>query len=167
MKTRLFLAALCLFLLPMFFAPSSSQFSVHACSGYNVSTGRCCECEEEGCQCGDSRPTSQPPGKDTSLGSESLIILAALMLWLRIRANQNKLDWTFRVGSIACYKSWYGRITFSKITIPSPNWLCYSPILSGPSVESQPTEALSQKSGHGISSVPLRICSEKEDCPCM
>lgn len=89
-KTRLILAALCLFLLPVSFATSrqsSSQFSAYACSGYNIATGRCCECEEADCVCGDTRPISQPPKKDYSLGSEGLIILAALMLWLRLRAN--------------------------------------------------------------------------------
>jgi hypothetical protein len=89
MKIRLFLVALCLFLLPLFFIPSSSQFSAHACSGYLVAMGRgefvCCSCNEEGCPCDATRPTSQPPKKDTSLGSESLLVLAALMLWLRIR----------------------------------------------------------------------------------
>lgn len=61
--------------------------SVYACSGYSIATGLCCECEEEGCVCGDTRPVSEPKGKDSALGSESLIVLAALLLWLRIRAN--------------------------------------------------------------------------------
>jgi hypothetical protein len=93
MKTRLFLAALCIFLLPLCFAPSSSQFSAYA-SGYVIAFGELtdepCECGTPNCGGGDcdaTHATSQPPGKDTSLGSESLIILAALMLWLRFRAN--------------------------------------------------------------------------------
>ena len=91
MKTKLFLAAVCLFLFPLPFTSSnqaSSQFSAYACSGYSQASGRCCECDGTvpDCVC-DSRPTSQPPGKNSSLGSESLIILAALMLWLRIRAS--------------------------------------------------------------------------------
>ena len=91
MKIRLFLAALCLFLAPLCFT-SSSQFSTYA-SGYMVEADGSivsCDCQKDGCSggdCGVTRPTSQPPVKDASLGSESLIVLAALMLWLRIRAN--------------------------------------------------------------------------------
>lgn len=88
MKVKLFLAALCLFLLPLFFAPSSSQFSAYACSGYLMGSGACCECgSSDSCICGDTRPASEPKKNDPSLGSESLIVLAVLMLWLRIRAN--------------------------------------------------------------------------------
>ena len=93
MKIRLFLAALCLLLLPLCFAPSSSQFSAYA-SGYVIAfDGELipCECDPnlEGyrpdCVCDATRANSQPPEKGSSLGSESLIILAALMLWWRIR----------------------------------------------------------------------------------
>jgi len=91
-KTRLFLAALCLFLFPLSFA-HSSQFSAYA-SGYVVAFGELtdepCECGTPNCGGGDcdaTRASSQPPGKDSALGSESLIILAALMLWLRLRTN--------------------------------------------------------------------------------
>ena len=92
MKVRLFLAALCLFLLPLCFT-SSSRFSAYA-SGYVIAydgtlTDQTCECSDPHCgggDCGATRSTSQPPGKDSSLGSESLIILAALLLWLRFRA---------------------------------------------------------------------------------
>ena len=90
MKVRLFLATLCIFLLPMWFSPSSSdtpsQFTVSA-SGWIGGSGLPCECDGSvpECICPDSRPTSQPPGKDSALGSESLLILAALLLWLRFR----------------------------------------------------------------------------------
>lgn len=89
MKTRLFLAAICIFLLPLFFAPSnqaSSQFSAYACSGYNVTSGRCCDCEEEGCICGDGL-ANQGDNTPSDLGSEGLFALAVVLLWLRLRVN--------------------------------------------------------------------------------
>ena len=96
MRTRLLLAALCIFLLPMFFTPSSeggsSQFSVYACSGYNIATGLCCECEEEGCMCGDSFRIDPSDNQTTASnapinsGSEILFAIAAAMLIWRLRA---------------------------------------------------------------------------------
>ena len=96
MKVRLFLAALCIFLLPLCFADpdsGSSQFSAHA-SGYVITAGEStpCECEQglEGyhpdCVCGESL-TNPESNTASNLGSESLIILAALMLWLKFRVN--------------------------------------------------------------------------------
>jgi len=92
MKIRLFLAALCLFLAPLCFA-SSSQFSAYA-SGYVIAFGELIPCECEGpdarsdCICdGGSNAVNPESNTSSSLGSESLIILAALMLWLRFRAN--------------------------------------------------------------------------------
>ena len=95
MKLRLFLAALCLFLLPMFFTSSnqsSSQFSVYACSGYMVGSGECCECEEHGCVCGDTLRTdpndTQTTASNTPIDSSSeilLLIAAAMLIW-RLRA---------------------------------------------------------------------------------
>jgi hypothetical protein len=92
MKIRLFLAALCLFLLPLCFAGTSSQFSAYA-SGYVVAYGELipCECDPalEGyhpdCVCGESL-TNPKSNTSSSLGPESLLILGALMLWLRLRA---------------------------------------------------------------------------------
>jgi hypothetical protein len=95
MKIRLFLPALCLLLLPMFVTPSnstSSQFSAYA-GGYLMSwSGELipCECDEPGCSGGDCPTTSSTaetsPSESSDLGSESLLILAALILWLRLRA---------------------------------------------------------------------------------
>lgn len=94
MKIRLFLAALCIFLLPLCFADSNgnaSQFSAYA-SGYMVGSGDSCECEgpeaNENCICGESLRTDPNDNQATAsnLGSESLLILAALMLWIRLRA---------------------------------------------------------------------------------
>jgi hypothetical protein len=95
MKIRLFLAALFLFLLPLCFTSSnqaSSQFSVYACSGYSVATGLCCECEEEGCVCGDALRIDPNDNQATSSnnpinsGSEILFAIAATMLIWRLRA---------------------------------------------------------------------------------
>jgi hypothetical protein len=99
MKTRLFLAALCIFLLPLCFGQSnsaSSQFSAYA-SGYLIATGLepiPCECDPalEGyhpdciCDGGDSTAVNPESTAASDLGSESLLILAALMLWLRLKA---------------------------------------------------------------------------------
>ena len=95
MRTKLFLAALCLFLAPLFFAPSSPQFSAYA--GGWLSWGDKmipCECSEMGCSggtCGESliSPESNVTSQsgNVSVGSEALFALAALMLWLRFRAN--------------------------------------------------------------------------------
>jgi hypothetical protein len=91
MKTKLFLAALCIFLLPLFFA-HSSQFSANA-SGYMISSGVIveCECEEgpgyhEDCRCDGASLTDPESNTASSLGSESLLVFAAVMLWLRLRA---------------------------------------------------------------------------------
>ena len=96
MKIRLFLAALCLFLLPLFFEHSSNnspfQFSASA-SGWVISGGRqaSCECDpnlEEyhpDCVCGESI-TNPESNTSSGLGTESLLVLAALMLWLRLKA---------------------------------------------------------------------------------
>lgn len=96
MKTTLFLAALCIFLLPLCFTSSSrdssSQFSVYACSGYSIATGRCCECDEEGCVCGDSLRIDPNDNQATASnapidsGSEILFAIAAAMLIWRLRA---------------------------------------------------------------------------------
>ena len=92
MKIRLFLAALCLFLAPLCFAPAPSQFSVYACSGYNIAAGRCCECEEEGCVCGDTLRTdpndTQTTASNAPTDSSSgiLFAIAAAMLIWRLRA---------------------------------------------------------------------------------
>ena len=95
MKIKLFLAALCLFLAPLCFTSSnqaSSQFSAYACSGYSVATGRCCECEEEGCVCGDTLRTdpndTQATTSNAPTDSSSGIlfaIAAAILIW-RLRA---------------------------------------------------------------------------------
>lgn len=96
MKTKLFLAALCLFLAPLCFTSSSSQFSAYA-SGYVVLYDQLipCECDPDlhgyhpDCICDGGGSTAVHPESNatSSLGSESMIILAALMLWLRIRAS--------------------------------------------------------------------------------
>ena len=98
MKTRLFLATLCLLLLPMFFT-SSTQFSAYA-NGYVIAFGELIPCECEGpearsdCICdGNSLRTDPNDNQATASnapggsGSEILFAIAAVMLWLRIRAN--------------------------------------------------------------------------------
>jgi hypothetical protein len=98
MKTKLFWAILCIFLIPVSFTTSSgnasSQFSAYA-SGWISWTRSPCECDPalEGyhpdCVCDatlvnpESNASSSAP---SNLGSESLLILAGLMLWLRLRA---------------------------------------------------------------------------------
>ena len=94
MKTRLFLAALCLFLLPLCFAGTSPQFSAHA-SGYFVSADGPVPCECDGsvpeCIC-DGESLTNPESNTAnqsgteSAGSEALFALVALMLWLRLKA---------------------------------------------------------------------------------
>ena len=99
MKIRLFLAALCLFLAPLCFTSSSSQFSAYA-SGYVIAydgtlTDEPCECGPANCGGGDCGSSLRSDPNDSQAtasnapsgsGSESLIILAALMLWIRLRA---------------------------------------------------------------------------------
>lgn len=102
MKIKLFLATLCIFMLPLFVANSSgtsSQFSVYA-SGYVVAYGELIPCECDGsvpdCVCdGDTSAarisesnTANDSGKaPVSLGSEALFALASLMLWLRFKSH--------------------------------------------------------------------------------
>ena len=95
MKAKLFLAALCIFLLPQFFTSSegiSSQFSVYACSGYILPNGRCCECNDPECVCGDSLRIDPNDNQATASnapinsGSEILLAIAAAMLIWRLRA---------------------------------------------------------------------------------
>ena len=98
MKTRLFLAALCIFLLPLCFADSNgnaSQFSAYAQyrSGYMIGSGITpvpCYCDgpdaHPECICDGDSSTNPESNTASDLGSESLLILAALMLWLRLRA---------------------------------------------------------------------------------
>jgi hypothetical protein len=97
MKTRLFLAALCLFLVPLCFTSSSSQFSAYA-SGYMVTAGGeliPCECDEPGCtggDCGSSLRTDPNDNQATTSNapidssSEVLLLIAAAMLTWRLRA---------------------------------------------------------------------------------
>jgi hypothetical protein len=105
MKTRLFLAALCIFLLPLCFGQSNStspQFSAYA-SGYMIVTGRNgdelipCECWQTGCgggDCGgatlrinpDDNTATSSRSVPTNSGSEILFTLTAIILWLRLRA---------------------------------------------------------------------------------
>jgi hypothetical protein len=91
MRTRLFLAALCMLLLPLCFGQSNStspQFSVYA-SGYYVRSGTDelvpCECDEPGCSGGDCATASPEGDTSSDLGSEGLFALAALLLWLRLK----------------------------------------------------------------------------------
>ena len=92
MKIKLFLAALCLFLAPLCFT-SSPQFSAYA-GGWLIWTDKLipCECDEPGCSGGDcdatitESATASSPSTSSNLGAESLLALAALMLWLRIKA---------------------------------------------------------------------------------
>jgi hypothetical protein len=93
MKTRLSLAALCLFLLPLYFAPSSSQFSAYA-SGYVIAFGEQipCECDPDlegyhpDCVCEGESLINPESNTSSGLGTESLLVVAALMLWVRLRA---------------------------------------------------------------------------------
>src|ERR1043165_3490933 len=97
MKTRLFLAALCLFLAPLCFTSSSSQFSAYAC-GYVVAfDGELipCECDEPGCTggtCGgalrinpDDNAATVSRSVPTNSGSEILFAIAAALLIWRLR----------------------------------------------------------------------------------
>jgi hypothetical protein len=89
MRTRLFLAALCMLLLPLCFGQSnsaSSQFSAYA-SGYVIAGGALqpCECDEPGCSGGDCATASPEGDTSSDLGSEGLFALAALLLWLRLK----------------------------------------------------------------------------------
>ena len=94
MKIRLFLAALCLFLLPLCFAGTSPQFSAYA-SGYVIAYGEIIPCECDGsvpeCIC-DGESLTNPESNTAnqsgtrSAGSEALFALVALMLWLRLKA---------------------------------------------------------------------------------
>ena len=100
MKTRLFLVVLCLFLLPICFAGTSSQFSAYA-SGYVIAYGELipCECEEgpgyhEDCVCESDTSNARATGSNAvtdsgkahgGLGAEALFALAAIMLWLRFK----------------------------------------------------------------------------------
>lgn len=105
-KTKLFLAALCIFMLPICFTNSSgtsSQLSASA-SGWVISQGYApipCECEfglegyDVDCRC-DADTSAARTSEDNAvndsgkapvgLGSEGLILLAGLLLWLRFRA---------------------------------------------------------------------------------
>ena len=62
--------------------------SFPAYAGHVQTSGAYCDCNTSGCipdypgECGGHRATQAP----TDLGSESLLILASLMLWLRLRA---------------------------------------------------------------------------------
>jgi len=104
MKTRLFLVALCIFVLPVCFAHSSgasSQFSAYA-SGYVVTYGELtpCECDRglegyhEDCVCDGDTSNARTTGNNAvndsdkapgGLGAEALFALAAIMLWLRFK----------------------------------------------------------------------------------
>jgi hypothetical protein len=96
MKKRLFLAALCISLLPMFFGHSSkeasSQFSASACSGYVVHFGINCMCEYEVCVCAQGLTVDpedvaeSSPSVSTDSNYEGLFALTLEMLWLRLRA---------------------------------------------------------------------------------
>ncbi len=96
MKTKLFLAALCIFLLPVCFTSSnqaSSQFSTYACSGVVIHVGINCTCEYEECICAPDAPISQKGDgakfsqkASTGLSYEALFAITAVMLWLRLRA---------------------------------------------------------------------------------
>jgi len=99
MKIRLFLATLCIFMLPLFFGHSSSgaaQFSTYAApTGYWVGSGIACECDPDVPECictGESLTVESPESNaaNTSnapvgLGSGALFGLAAIMLWLRFK----------------------------------------------------------------------------------
>jgi len=93
-KTRFFilLTLVILFLFVSMIQPTPGN-SVYACSGYSMTTGWCCDCDpnspayDPDCSCGGTRAVSQPPTKDSNLGTESLIVLASLLLWLRLKAN--------------------------------------------------------------------------------
>lgn len=99
MKTRLFLAALCIFLLPVCFTDSnstSSQFSAYA--GHWLHQGIPIPCECDGsvpeCICGETltiEPTEPAAPASSSrvpvdVSSEALFVIAAVMLFLRFRA---------------------------------------------------------------------------------
>jgi hypothetical protein len=94
MKTKLFLAAICILLAPLFFMSSnqaSSQFSAHACSGYNVVSGLCCDCPDPDCVCGDTLRTNPNDNQATASNAPTdsssgiLFAIAAAMLIWRLR----------------------------------------------------------------------------------
>lgn len=92
MKIKLFLAAVCIFLLPLSFAETSnngsSQFSAYAQScGYPPASGKCtCDCKVDAdcicddlCNCGGTAPSNP-------VGPELLFMVTVAMLMWRLRA---------------------------------------------------------------------------------
>ena len=110
MRTRLLVAVVCIFALPMWFSLStgdkvtnSTPFATVALAGHNLG-GNWCECGTPGCTCdagelgGSARPISNASpvqnsgkakpsrGSDVDYGPGALLIGLALLVWGRMRA---------------------------------------------------------------------------------
>jgi hypothetical protein len=100
---KLLLSAVCIVALPMCFSPSlgekpGNSAQLVAMAGHVVGGNKYCDCGPSNCICGpgetakvtSSNTVSEatPPAQNapTDLGTEALFALAAILLWLRLRA---------------------------------------------------------------------------------
>ena len=96
MRTRFLVAAVCIFTLPLWAAPSlgnrpveMAPYATVAYAGHTLGGSYSCNCETAGCiedypgECGGYNTNQQTP---SDLGSGTLLILAALLLGLKLRA---------------------------------------------------------------------------------
>ena len=113
MRTRLFLAAVCILTLPILFSSltdnkltNSTPFATVAIAGHTISTGAFCECGTQDCLCdpnetpkggrrgnqvisdpsdGAVSSTSEAPASDIDFGTVAMLLALVVFAWTRFR----------------------------------------------------------------------------------